>query len=226
MNRPQSPRFRWRTGAVLLLATALASLGADPAETAGSQELQILGRFQVAPVKYGIPTDIRWAGDNSVYLARSRTGVQEVTLTEPLKEVRTLVPDVRNLQGPRVYFNLAVSSRFLAVAAEGWRVAWRPTGLQPSGAVGFYVQPVNAPVDIDVAGNQVVLLGEGRPENTRDTAGGIAFLGRLSASGFQDYRPVLFDLEGAGTPTFFKCLPHIYKFGGVLFLPGVTRRPA
>lgn len=207
----------WRIGAVLSLGVVIAAAGQARTATAGGQELQILGRFEVPGGLDANPTDIRWAGDNSVFLARSQGGVKEVVLGRPLKEVRTLVPDVKTLDGPRNYFNLAVSPRFLAVAADTWKIAWRPTRLQSSGAVGFYVQPVNTPFDIDVAGDQIVLLGEGRAEKTPDTVGGIAFLGRLSATGFKEYRPVLLDLQGAGTPVLMKCGP--VKFGAVRFLP-------
>lgn len=214
---PEIYRQIRQAGAVFLLVAGWAAFVPIAAAAGGGKELRILARFQIPEVANAAPTDIRWATDTSVFLSRVYGGVKEVALAEPLREVRTLVSDVKTLEGPRNYFNLAVSSRFLAVAADTWSMAWRPVGLQKNGAVGFYVQPVNTPLDIDVSGDRIVVLGEGRPEKTPDTAGGIAFLGRLSATGMKDYRPILLDLEGVGTPVLMKCGSS--KFGAARFLP-------
>jgi hypothetical protein len=215
-----SARLGWAAAALLLAGAA----GLAPtAESGGRQlgrELKILSRFTVSGVSAEAPMDIRWAGDDSVYLARFHAGVQEVSLSEASrpKEVRTSVPAVAALKGPQEYRNLAVSPRFLAVAAGPWKIAWRPTGRQGTGTVGFYVQPVNSTMDLDVAGNRIVLLGDGRAQNGPDTAGGIAFLGRLSAQGLQDYRPVLEAAGGVGLANWHKCSP--MKMGAVRFLAG------
>lgn len=215
---PRGHRLLVSQLAILSLAAAAILLsGAGPVESPRGQELEILARFDVSEAESAAPTDIRWASDNSVYLSRSFSGVKEVALSEPLRDIRTLVPDVTTLKGPRNYRSLAASSRFLAVAADGRQVAWRPAGLQKNGAVGFYRQPVNTPIDMDLAGDRILILGEGRAETTPDRAGGIAFLGQVSATGLKSYRPVLFDLEGVGTPVLHRCPP--YKLGAARFLP-------
>lgn len=209
--------------AALLVALGAAGLGPVSAEGGSrdlSRELKILARFSVSGAVDEAPMDIRWAGDNSVYLARFRTGVKEVSLSEStqFKEIRTSVPAVTTLKGPQEYRNLAVSPRFLAVAAGPWKIAWRPIARPGPGTVGFYVQPVNSTMDIDVAGNRVLILGDGRAQNVPDTAGGIAFLGRLSAQGLQDYRQVLEAEGGVGLANWHKCSP--MKMGAVRFLAG------
>lgn len=210
-------RIGW--AAAVLLAAGAAGLGPTAAESGGRElgrELKILARFTVPGVSAEAPMDIRWAGDDSVYLARFHTGVKEISLSKASKEIRTSVPAVTTLKGPQEYRNLAVSPRFLAVAAGPWKLAWRPTARQGSGAVGFYVQPVTSVMDMDVAGNRIVILGDGRAENIPGAADGIAFLGRLSAQGFQDYRQILAAAGGAGLSDWHKCSP--MKMGAVRFL--------
>jgi hypothetical protein len=209
-------------GQLIPLAAALAILTASSpvevgATTADSPTLEVLGRYAVPPKGRSAPSDIRWAADSSIYLARGFDGVAELSLEQPLREIRSVVPDVKTLRGPRNYQSLAASSRWVAVGADGWHLAWRPSGAQKVGAVGIYVQPLLIPLDIDVAGDRIVVLGEGRPEAATPEAGGIAFLGRMSATGLKDYRPVLFDVHGIEAPSLNNC--SAMKMGAVRFLP-------
>lgn len=214
-NLKLNPLQSRRLGCALLLAAGLQAWASEAGADAGG--LKVLARYDIPNAEVDAPTDIRWATDESVFLARSFGGVNEVALAQPLRKVRNLVPAVEPLDGPRVYRGLAASSRFLAVAAPGNHIAWRPVGLQKTGAVGFYVQPVNTPIDIDLSGNQVLILGDGRDKKGEDKEGGIVFLGKVSATGFKDYRPVLRDALGANTPSLLGCAP--YRMGSARFLP-------
>lgn len=202
-------------GACRLLA-ALVVWGAvsTPARAA---DLKLLARYELPAIQSSAPTDIRFATETSVFLSRTYGGVHEISLAQPLQTLRMVVPDVKTLDGPRNYFNLGASPNFLAVAADSWSMAWRPTALQRTGAVGFYVESVNTPLDIDVFDDRILVLGEGRTEKSPDREGGIAFLGRVSATGLKGYRPVLFDARGAGTPVLLSCGTR--KFGAARFLP-------
>lgn len=202
--------------AALVAFTASGPVPEASAEPADSPRLEVLARYTVPAKGRSAPTDIRWASDSSIYLARGFDGVTELSLEQPLRELRSVVPDVKTLRGPRNYQNLAASSRWLAVGAEGWHLAWRPAGPQKIGAVAFYVQPLLIPMDIDVDGDRIVVLGEGRPEASVPATGGVAFLGRMSATGLKDYRPVLSDVHGLEMRSFYNCSR--MKMGAVRFL--------
>ncbi|HEX2224729.1 MAG TPA: hypothetical protein VHN15_11035 [Thermoanaerobaculia bacterium] len=214
-NLKLNPLWSRRLGCALLLAAGLQAWASVAGADAGG--LKVLARYDIPNAEVDAPTDIRWATDESVFLARSDNGVHEVALTRPLQKLRNLVPDTLTLKGPNNYRSLAASSRFLAVAAVGRRIAWRPVGLQKTGAVGLYVQPVNTPIDIDLAGDRILILGDGRDKVGEDKNGGIAFLGKVSATGFKEYRPVLMDPLGANTPSLLNCSP--YRMGSARFLP-------
>lgn len=204
-----------RLGCALLLVAGLYAWA--PAAGADARDLKVLARYDIPDAEADAPTDIRWATDGSVFLSRSYGGVNELALAQPLRKVRNLVPEVKTLDGPQNYRGLAASSRFLAIAAIAHHIAWRPVGLQKTGAVGFYVQPVNTPIDIDLSGDQILILGDGRDTKGEDEEGGIVFLGKVSATGVKEYRPVLRDALGANTPSLLGCAP--YRMGSARFLP-------
>src|SRR4051794_8891144 len=118
---------------VLLLLAVMPSTTA--AESDGSApEMRILARYEIplghtsereahwmAPdgeKRIHIPQgaspalDIRWASEDSVYLAQGEEGVWEMSLGEKLLPRRRLVPDARTLGRVNLFDHLAVSSDY------------------------------------------------------------------------------------------------------------------
>lgn len=211
-SQPHAKRWRRRASLYILLAT-LGAFGilAQP----GPPELRILQRVPL-PQARSVATDIRWAGDDAVYVSWFSDGVALVGLEGSRR--RTLVPERKILNTLRNYNQLAVSSRALAVAADAWSFAWRPLQGPVRGQEGrvlFDHQEIAITYDFDILGDKMVLLGL---SNLRPSAlqGEIAFLGTLSAR-LEDLRPILLDAGGPGAPAFYRCQSH--QVGGIRFLP-------
>jgi hypothetical protein len=213
-------RRRIRHGRSLLLLALLSSFGAGA--QASPREVRLLDRIPL-PTLHSPATDIRWAGDGSVYVSWDRDGVFEVGL-DGVKR-RTLVPDLKTLgNGDNHYLHLAVSPTVLAVASHNWGVVWRPLKASPDGK--FTVQSQRVPIvnGLDLSGDRVLFMGLAEFKRDKDgnppefaPRGDVAWTGALSDR-LKDLRPVLYDVEGAGAPNYFKC--RTSSVGAVRFLAG------
>jgi hypothetical protein len=212
-------RRRIRHGLSLLLMVLLSGLGARAQSS--PHELLLLNRI-LLPTLHSAATDIRWAGDDSVYVSWDRDGVFEVGL-DGVKR-RTLVPDLKTLgNGDNHYLHLAVSPTVLAVASPNWGIVWRPLKASPDGK--FTVQSQKVPIvnGLDLSGDRVLLMGiadrnedkDGRPQFA--PKGDVAWIGALSER-LKGLQPVLYDVEGPGAPNYFNCRSN--SIGAVRFLGG------
>lgn len=202
-------RGAWFPG-FLLLVVLLSTLSATAQPR--PRELRLLQRIPL-PEAGSVATDIRWAGDDSVFVSWSRDGVVEVGLDG--KRRRTLVPDTKTLGGPQNYTHLAVTPRLLAVASWNWAMTWRPRQAKQDGRVTFEQVDVASTNDFDVSGDRIVLLGRfKRLAEARDSSD-VTWLGTLS-SRLEDGRSVLQDVGGPGAPRYFRCASH--EVGAVRFL--------
>jgi hypothetical protein len=175
--------------------------------------------------RQSVPTDIRWANDDSVYVSWDRDGVLEVGLDGARR--RELVPNLKELGGLQHYSQLAVSPTSLAVASKNWTFAWRSLLAKANGEVVFAKRKIPVTNDFDLQGDRVLLMGISKPvlpPGVRDgwlnaysaqLRGAVAWVGTLSAQ-FQDFQPVLFDVGGAGAPNYLHC--YAEDIGAVRFL--------
>jgi hypothetical protein len=205
---------RTRLGIACLVAALAGSLGLR----ADSQprSLRLLQRIPV-PQTDSVATDIRWAGEDSVYVSWDRAGVAEVGLDGTRR--RALVPDVKTLGGVSNYTHynhLAVSSQTLATASLVATLVWRPVKANPGGPVLFRRKEIPITHDFDLSGDRLLLMGLARFENG-DFApdGAVAWIGTTS-SDLADLKPVLHDVGGPGAPSFFNCRAR--SLGAVRFL--------
>jgi hypothetical protein len=212
-------RRRIRHGRSLLLLALLSSFGAGA--QASPRELRLLDRIPL-PTRHSPATDIRWAGDDSVYVSWDRDGVFEVGLDGA--ERRTLVPSLKTLaNGDNHYLHLAVSSMVLAVASPNWGIVWRPLKASPDGK--FTVQSQKVPIvnGLDLSGDRVLFMGIADRNEDKDghaqfaPQGDVAWIGALSDR-LKGLRPILYDVEGAGAPNYFNCRSN--PIGAVRFLDG------
>jgi hypothetical protein len=226
-----SPRIRptrrdpWNGLGIPLLLTLLALmllgvLGAGA--QSGPRQLRLLKRVAL-PQARSVATDIRWAGDDSVYVSWDRAGVVEVGL-DGVKR-RTLIPDLTTLgNGDNHYRHLAVSPAALAVASSNWGVVWR--SLQPNSDGKVLMQSRDIPLinAFDLAGDRALFIGlaefkadkEGSPPEFAPR-GDVAWTGSLSSQ-LKDLQPVLYDAGGVGAPNYFNC--RAASVGAVRFLAG------
>jgi hypothetical protein len=164
------------------------------------------------PELRSIASDIRWASDDSVYVAWSRDGVLEIGLDGARR--RQPVPNPKTLGRFQYFDQLAVSPQDLAVSSVNWYMAWRPRVAAANGQVTFQRKALAVTHDLDLWNNRMLFLGI--PEIPNPFASGaIAWLGTLE-SRVEDLKPVLYDVQGAGAKSFYHCEAN--QLGAVRFL--------
>jgi hypothetical protein len=172
-----------------------------------------------------VAKDIRWAGDDSVYVVRALDGVFEVVLDGTLR--KRLMPAVETFGAMQHYDRLAVSDKILAVASRDWSLAWRPRESQPDRTFLLENKPIALTEDMDVHGDHYLLFGIPKDHDFASD-GAIVWIGTLS-SGLKDLKPVLFDKGGPGVPHFAPCRARglgVARFlddGSFLVVPGFEK---
>jgi len=180
---------------LLLFPLTGAAPGAEPPPT-----LRILWDRRLPEAVAGA-IDLRWASDESLYLALGDKGVVEMSLAPFGGRIVEIVPGAEKPDGFFFSAHVAADRREILAGAPLRRVTWR-TRESPvrRAAAGFdFIE------DVDLLGGKVVLLGARRDaEGQFAPEGGIAWLGTL-ASDLADARPVVFDSRGAGAPNLNSC---------------------
>ncbi|MBW8876859.1 MAG: hypothetical protein JF614_17990 [Acidobacteria bacterium] len=202
-------------GAALGLVTLTGTLALFAAPAPAS--LRLVARYAV-PGQPTSPTDVRWAGENSVYLARFEDGVAEVKLAPGLPVVRTLVPSQAMGHLARYFWHVAASEGILAFADRDMKLGWRPIQASPDRKVLFKMRHVALTAGVDLRGDRLLLLGVGLEEGLEDrydSEGGLAGFGKLT-SDLQDLKPLRLDSEGRGSPHLSRC--GLLDAGGARFL--------
>jgi hypothetical protein len=149
-------------------------------------------------------TDVRWAGERSVYVAWMHHGASQLSLDGNFTALRNLFPDVQGfMRSPYLPFDhLAVSDQYVVASS-----LWNTLGFRPlHGSQGMVLMtkvPVGIVDAIDLAGSRLVLLGI--PTSALPKNGAIAWLGPLTGYPGRDLKPLLYDAGGAKYPTFLNC---------------------
>jgi hypothetical protein len=210
------PHRRRRLG--LALAGALVALSLAPAQGAEPQPthgtLRVVWEQDLPPYPSGPAMDIRWASDQSVYLAWVKEGVTETALDGKFTRLRTLIADpMRRMRD----FEILATSKDLVVASARFRTfIFRPAPSQPGGAVTITKIPIGIVQDLDLAGNRLLLLGN--PEWSEAPAPSVAWVGPVSEHPAQDLKGLpLYDAGGAKSPGLVNCSELL--LGAARFLP-------
>ena len=168
-------------------------------------------------------TDIRWANDKAVYVARLYDGVDELALAPGLPRVRQLVPNrtILGIQYHKRFSQLAASNESLAFSDGVEFLTWRSLGNLSYRTVHFDRKPMDVVEDLDLAGDRLLVLGalnySQEPGNPFAPDGAVAFLGSTRNDGTQELKPVLFDPEGRGARRLGNC--EDFALGAARFLP-------
>jgi len=214
-------RGRCWVGLVGALLMPCLPAAAKSASAPAGRALRILESYEVA----GEPssaTDVRWAGERSVYLARQYDGVSELRLEKDLPRVRQMVPnrETLGLKNYRAFSRLAVSKDFLAWGQWVGLVAWRSLAQRSDGQVNFEWKAMAYTEDVDLAGDRLLVLGAmyEDPAEYRNFSpdGAVAFLGSVREESKQAFKPILFDPAGPGALHLLHCGK--FELGGARFL--------
>lgn len=163
------------------------------------------------PAALAKATDVRWAGDRSIYLALRDQGVVEIPLEPAPALPREVVAGGAQLGGFFYSTLLGASARHLVAAAPGMAFTSVDLGTQIRRDEAF--DAIHA---LDVQGDRLLILGMRRDEQMKvGTDGAIAWLGSLDRK-LADLRPVAYDATGPGIRNMMRCGG--MRLGGVRFL--------
>jgi len=169
----------------------------------------------VLPQTFEWASDVRWASDQSVYLALAKDGAVEVSLDPKGPPPKELISGTSKPGGFWSSRRLAVSSRFLVVAAPAHSLTWRR--LDDPARTEESFEGIQA---IDARENQLAILGLRRDDsNVLGKDGAIAWMGSLDKK-LADLRPLLYDIAGPGAATMTRC--PAMPLGAVRFLPDAS----
>jgi hypothetical protein len=159
-------------------------------------------------------SDVRWAGDGSVYLSLEMDGTFEMSLDPAATAPKEIIPGATKPGGFWGSHKLAASPRYLVVAGPYKSLTWRRID-DPARQEEVF-ESISA---LDVHDNRLAILGARRDEQQRFAPdGAIAWVGSLDKQ-LSDLKPLLYDVLGPGAPTMNRCLG---RLGAVRFLSDGT----
>lgn len=162
------------------------------------------------PAALGKASDVRFASDQSLFLALNDDGTVEVPLASPGDLASEVIPGRRKLGFSS--HHLAASADHLAVAGPAHAVTWRTRTAPERKEAAFDIMP-----GIDLQGDRLLVLGA-RRDGAGEFApeGALAWIGSLG-SDLEDLNPVHFDFGGAQVPALNNCAG--IEIGGARFAP-------
>jgi len=213
-RRGQNWKTRLRAPLLLCAAllVALVALGNVSAPTHGT--LRLVWQEDLPPYPSGPAMDVRWASDQTVYLAWIKEGVTETALDGKYTRLRTMIADpVRFMRDFEI---LATSKEFVVASARFRTFIFRPAPSQPGGVVTITKTTIGIAQDLDLSGNRLLLLGN--PQWSSAPAPSIAWVGPVSGHPEKDLKPLpLYDSAGSKSPGLVNCSELLV--GGARFLP-------
>lgn len=197
-------RWREKPGPVIVITRALivSLLLATPV---ASQSVRVLSD-RVLTGDVARPLDVRWATDRSVYISSYFAGVLQVDIATGKVAPAAFVQPGRNCSHCS---NLGVSSRYIVTSFPVYDLAWKEWS-KPQ--VHRYV--FDAIVDLDVHGDQLLMLGSRTEKGRWAPDGAIGWIGTLSKE-LEDLRPILFSVKGPKAQVISRC--GFLEPGGVRF---------
>ena len=157
--------------------------------------------------------DVRWSGEDSVFVSAPLVGLFELRLSKGKAVLGEKL--VAAGRGSGTFFLPAYvgsSSRFLAFAAPFFSLGWRDRSDRTT-RLDF---PFAAVTDIDVTGDRLLILGAQMIDDKWAPDGAIAWIGS-PAKGLRDLKAVFHSRSGPGARDMDACA--ILELGAVRFLP-------
>jgi hypothetical protein len=163
------------------------------------------------PQELRLSADLRWAGDDSIYLAAGKRGGLRLRFDPQWSRPETVMSVAPGRSELWAAGRVGVSDRYLAMAAPAFVVSWKslPSGSTKTSYFEFIV-------DLDVWQDKMVLLGARKDEKGNFSPdGAIAWLGSLSRD-LTDLKPIRHESSGPGARGMDACGP--FEIGAVRFL--------
>lgn len=160
--------------------------------------------------------DVRWAGPGAVLLAAGHAGTLEVPLgPNGLGAPKLLVASLPQSGLERFHSRLGASPQFLLMASPVFSTFWHPRSSADPGEVQTSYR-FEAIIDLDLAGDRLLLLGAQKDEQGRFAPdGAIAWTARLGKD-LTEVKPLLRSTAGAGARPMDAC--GLMELGKVRFL--------
>jgi len=227
--RPGHNRFVLLRWGLQILAVVVLILANVPAWSASRPpSLRILSNREL-PTDLSTPTSIRWAGDDSVYIARLEDGVAEVDLAD-LAVRRRVIADSKRPRQFKVFCFLGVSPSHMVVAATAEDIGIRRLGGQYEGDDRMARTRIGRVDGLDLSGSTILLLGMPAWDQIPKWAptGTIAWMGPLTGVAKAGlWRPLLSDVAGPGAKSYTRCsgiglgAARFLSDGSAVVVPGV-----
>jgi len=165
--------------------------------------------------------DVRWADDDSIWIAAAKAGVFELSAEDMESAPREVMPGEAN-GGFWLSSRLAISSTHLVVGAGVFSYEWmRRPQLEPTEEAFYGI------ADLDLFRDKLVILGGLKDEgNNFSPDGAIAWLGPVEA-GQESLKPILYSKYGPGARAMGECgvlsigAARFMLDGSFLLIPGV-----
>lgn len=206
-----------RSSIRVLLCTILVSAGLTVypvpafAQVAARSPLRITSE-RALPESLRKAIDVRWATDQSVFLALLTQGVAQAPVQENGPAQTEMIPGMYRPGGFWLSSRLAASPLYLVASAPGRSLTWK--SLATGERIEDYYEFV---VDLDVTGDRILLLGAVKDEKgTFSPDGAIAWVGTIGKK-LSGMKPLLYDAAGRGAPNLNACAT--FEMGAVRFLP-------
>lgn len=185
------------------------ALPAKPASPPPAPQIQILSDVPLPP-ELNEAADVRWAGDDSVFLALRRGGVAELSLKPPGR-IEEVFPGASKVGGLRFAFLVAASSPYV-VTSSVLSLAWRHRSAPSYVEAAFEIAKA-----VDVKDDQLLVIGLRRDADGEVGAdGAIAWRGPLQGE-LTALTPILYDVTGPGVRSVNSC--STMRISAARFLP-------
>lgn len=201
---------RFQSTLFFLFCVALAGILPAATPPAAPPALRISSEITL-PASLEKAKDVRWAGDNSVYLALATEGAVEINLNPKNLATKEMIPGSTKPGGFWGSEQLAASPRFLVAAGPALSLTWRRLDVPVRVEQDF--EGIQA---IDVREDRLAILGVRRDENRKvGTDGAIAWTASLGQQ-LEDVKPFLYDVTGPGAKAMRRCI--VSHVGAMRFL--------
>ena len=176
------------------------------------------------PVEIHSAADVRWSSDTTVVVADRHKGAVELGISPEHDGMRVLLPASLGPDKPGVWLTskLSISDQYLAVGSELYQVAW----LDRKGTSEVQMRRIEAPLDLDILQDQVLIMGLQRDRSGGFAAdGAVAWLGSITDD-LVHLKPVHYAASGKDAVAFDHCFPlqvgsvRFHPDGSFLIIPG------
>ncbi|MEM6796412.1 MAG: hypothetical protein AAF725_20745 [Acidobacteriota bacterium] len=216
-------RAVWSAGFLLFFLLVLAaSAEGQPPEGQKERSLELVRELELPLPRFRRAADLRWAGEEKLAVADLREGVFTASTLTGQTDKAKLIRGAKERRGFWLAARLGFSNRFVVTAAPVHELAWSERGSGSLKRADFVWV-----VDLDLRGDQLLLLGQRRDEDGQVAPdGGILWAATLSEEPVA-WTPRMFAADGPGPGRMDACAilelasVRFMRDGSYLVVPGI-----